>query len=285
MAQNKPPGLIRMEYLMVTPEMAKKMLEDNVVNRTLRWKKVHLYADEMKRKKWKEGIGDPIARNEAGGLQNGQHRLNAIIEANCILGFYVQTWEGTETALNKPYDRGLLRTGSDIIGKTQRDTAVVKTLSRILYGVSDIPDDILKKFYDKLAPHIDAVESTNIQVFNVAPVRAAVVLRHACGVDWTAQHSALIHANFGGEMHPSTQLLYKRLQNVKSRHGTDEQFRKFAFTWFASDTTRQNQRGWPTRQTWERETVEEARENFKLFAPEIDKFLSQYQKFDRNPKI
>lgn len=281
MAQNKPPRLIRMEYLMVTPDLARKMLENSLVNRPIRWKKVHLYADEMKRGKWIEGIGEPISRNEAGALHNGRHRLNGVIEANCIIGFYVQTWEGTETtAMKTPYDRGLPRTGADIIEQSKRNTAAVKTMGRILYHVNDIPDDVLKKFYDKFSEHINAVAGDNIKVYNVAPVRAAVVLRHACGVDWSGQHSALIHGEFNGEMHPSTQLLYHRLQDVKGLHGTDQETRKFAFTWFASDTTRQQSRMFPTRKTWEEEAIGEARTNFQHFAPELDKILTRYQKFD-----
>lgn len=74
----------------ITPAMAKAYLEKNTLNRALSKPKVSQYARDMKAKHWlvnHQGIGF----DEEGSLIDGQHRLNAIIEANVPVDMLVTT--------------------------------------------------------------------------------------------------------------------------------------------------------------------------------------------------
>ena len=66
----------------VTPEMAREWLEKNMKrNRPVMRATVHSYARQMRNGTWNL-THQGIAFDEAGELIDGQHRLNAIIEAN-----------------------------------------------------------------------------------------------------------------------------------------------------------------------------------------------------------
>lgn len=70
------------KVMLVTPEMAKKWLAQNMKNnRPVLRNTVHAYARQMRNGQWKL-THQGIAFDENGELVDGQHRLNAIIEAN-----------------------------------------------------------------------------------------------------------------------------------------------------------------------------------------------------------
>lgn len=70
------------KVVLITPEMAKSMLAKNMKdNRPVLKNTVHGYARQMRNGKWKL-THQGIAFDENGELVDGQHRLNAIIEAN-----------------------------------------------------------------------------------------------------------------------------------------------------------------------------------------------------------
>lgn len=65
----------------ITPEIARKYLSSMVSNRTLSIDRVKTYARAMQCKQWP--LGDPIKFLDDGRLYDGQHRLQAVIMANC----------------------------------------------------------------------------------------------------------------------------------------------------------------------------------------------------------
>lgn len=69
------------EVELITPELAKKYLERNTLNRPLRRHVVNFYADQIKRGQWRLN-GQGISFAIGGALIDGQHRLNAVINAN-----------------------------------------------------------------------------------------------------------------------------------------------------------------------------------------------------------
>ena len=72
---------IETTIIKVTPEMAGKWLEDNLVNRNIRPKVVAAYQRDMEHGRW-EFTGEPIQISVSGALLNGQHRLTALSMAN-----------------------------------------------------------------------------------------------------------------------------------------------------------------------------------------------------------
>lgn len=74
---------------LVTPSMAKAILEKNISNRNVRQLKVNQYADEMNSGRWKEDTFEFIKISKSGNLIDGQHRLLAIIKANTSISMQI----------------------------------------------------------------------------------------------------------------------------------------------------------------------------------------------------
>tara|TARA_R110001632_G_scaffold27493_3_gene73786 strand:+ start:672 stop:1499 length:828 start_codon:yes stop_codon:yes gene_type:complete len=70
---------MRAEIKTITPELAKELLKMNVGNRRLKSIK-NAYVGQMLNGEWKEN-GEPIIIDVNGFIKDGQHRLNAVIEA------------------------------------------------------------------------------------------------------------------------------------------------------------------------------------------------------------
>jgi len=69
----------------ITPELASILLETNTQNRPLSRQRIRMYADSMKRGQWKvngEAIKTCTLPDGSTRLLDGQHRLEACIEAN-----------------------------------------------------------------------------------------------------------------------------------------------------------------------------------------------------------
>lgn len=81
---NKP----EIKEVLITPDIAKEMLEKNFNNRNILANRVKQYADDMRRGLWTYNQ-DLITLNEKGELTNGQHRLMAIIKANTPIKMFV----------------------------------------------------------------------------------------------------------------------------------------------------------------------------------------------------
>lgn len=71
----------RIETILLTPELATKLLEGNRLNRPLRDLHVKRIAAQIASGKWKFN-GDTIKVADDGDVLDGQHRLWAVIEAN-----------------------------------------------------------------------------------------------------------------------------------------------------------------------------------------------------------
>ena len=101
---------IKTEVVLITPKLAQEILKNNHVNRRLNKNLVKFYAYQMRSNQWKlTGQGITIDRN--GNLQDGQHRLHAIIECDIAIKFLLIT--GTEPDCNINYDHGKTRSAAD----------------------------------------------------------------------------------------------------------------------------------------------------------------------------
>jgi hypothetical protein len=80
---------MKVEILDITPEMAKKWLnKNNIQNRPISFATVDKYATDMINGKWSlthQGIGF----YRSGNFADGQHRLMAIVKANCTIQMLV----------------------------------------------------------------------------------------------------------------------------------------------------------------------------------------------------
>lgn len=118
------------EVIMVTPALASEFLRRNEGNRSVKQTKAAQYAADMRDGRWKFN-GEPIIVSDTGELNDGQHRMQAIIDANVTLPFlfvFGLTRESRETV-----DQGAARGAGDYLamgGMASATTAA--TISRLL---------------------------------------------------------------------------------------------------------------------------------------------------------
>jgi len=96
--------------VMITPQIAKLLLERNTLNRPLKKNNVKKLAKAMLANEWNYD-GTPLSFDKYGTLLNGQHRLFAIINSGKSLVFKVTT--GLLTSMFATMDSGNNRTLSD----------------------------------------------------------------------------------------------------------------------------------------------------------------------------
>jgi hypothetical protein len=96
----------------VTPEMAEAWLGRNRRNRNVRTSLVTRYARDMANGEWLY-TGEAIKFSEEGNLIDGQHRLHAVIEADCPIE--MEVIRDLPQATQDIMDTGLKRTHADML--------------------------------------------------------------------------------------------------------------------------------------------------------------------------
>lgn len=97
----------------ITPEMAREYLSRGAKNRNLRMGRVQAYARDIIAGNWKQ-TGETIKFGVSGKPLDGQHRLNAIIKANCAVTMLC-AYDVDDSAFDY-IDTGLPRAANDILG-------------------------------------------------------------------------------------------------------------------------------------------------------------------------
>ena len=103
---------MKIEKILITPEMAKKLLEMNTNNRNVNESYVYKYAREISNGTWKENTGELIKISKNNIILDGQHRLLAIVKANKSVYFHLAT--GMDYDNFKVLDTGKTRNAGDI---------------------------------------------------------------------------------------------------------------------------------------------------------------------------
>jgi len=101
------------EIVTITPEMAKHILEKNPNNRFVNHSTVRQYAADLKFKRWSVN-GEPIIIANTGEVNDGQHRLLAIIAADKPLRTNMTF--GPERDSRLTVDMGRARKVTDFLG-------------------------------------------------------------------------------------------------------------------------------------------------------------------------
>jgi len=122
---------VQIDLVQVTPELAREYLGLNTHNRPIRKRTVTMYATDMREGNWKF-TGGVITITKDGVINDGQHRLLAIIEADSPQWFIVVTgvedvWELTDINLVRQFSDYLSRQGI-------ANARAVAALARHLYG-------------------------------------------------------------------------------------------------------------------------------------------------------
>lgn len=133
----------------ITPKMAREWLQTNRNNRHVNSNKVALYAADMRAGRWRL-THQSIAFDENGNLIDGQHRLLAIIKADCEVVMSVST--GVPNDSKWMFDIGNNRRGSHAIEMNglKNSTALAATINCIKNILGDrylppMPNDIINR--------------------------------------------------------------------------------------------------------------------------------------------
>jgi hypothetical protein len=100
------------EVIAVTPGLASELLKRNPDNRHIKPVKAQHFASDMLNERWAFN-GEPIIVAKTGELNDGQHRLTALIEANTTLPFLFVF--GVERETRTTVDQGSARSASDYL--------------------------------------------------------------------------------------------------------------------------------------------------------------------------
>ncbi len=103
---------LKVALVYVTPKIAKEYLKGNLNNRKISKRTVKFLADQMKYNLFKEN-GESIVFDENGNLNDGQHRLHAIIESG--KSFYIVVVKGVKPLTMATYDTGKNRSAADVL--------------------------------------------------------------------------------------------------------------------------------------------------------------------------
>ncbi len=119
-----------MEFVTVTPKMAKQWLETMGDNRTIKRHAVDCFARDMRRGKWKV-TGDAIKFNPRRQLRDGQNRLHACIKADLPFSTFVAYNVQDEAIL--VIDTGSKRSPADQIRMAGTKTYATQVASMAKY--------------------------------------------------------------------------------------------------------------------------------------------------------
>lgn len=161
------------KFMTITPEVAASFLKHNTDNRNKRGWWVNGLANMIKRGEWIP-THQGVAFSQSGKLIDGQHRLEAIVEANIPVEMLVVT--GVRDDAYKVLDNGIKRTMADLTGMHMRTAEVCRVLARLAYGGDTVnsADQILEIYNTGVGEvHDNLVEfcGKGIKVLSSAPIR------------------------------------------------------------------------------------------------------------------
>lgn len=137
----------------ITPELARKYLQNGIVNRNLSKSTVSSYAADMIHGDWRLN-GESIKFDENGNLVDGNHRLNAIIEAGIPVEMVVV--RGVPVGDSDIYDRGRGRTVRDTLAIKEYPKNIVSRGPAIVRLYFDIEKNNLKPSDSQIKGFIDS---------------------------------------------------------------------------------------------------------------------------------
>jgi hypothetical protein len=117
----------------LTPGLASVLLERNPDNRNIRQTKVAQYESDMRAGRWAFN-GEPVIISREGLINDGQHRLRAMVEANFTAPMLFVF--GVERDTRLTVDQGAARTAADYLGmEGMENSAAAAGIARIIIAI------------------------------------------------------------------------------------------------------------------------------------------------------
>lgn len=177
---------------LITPDLARSILRNNLSNRKLSKKKVEDYARLMKNGMWEEN-GESIVINEDGVLTNGQHRLHAVIKSNHSYMAVLVTDVKSSKKVMSTFDTGKTRTASDVLSLNgYKNTNQIASIVSAIMANNINSDQLLRsgvsmrstnyevlKYYEDNKEYIDKLLSDSLKIHVKQTVRVLSLTRVA----------------------------------------------------------------------------------------------------------
>lgn len=267
----------------ITPDIAREYLSKNVGNRKLSLPNVRQLARDMANGDY-ELNDQGISFYQNGNLANGQHRLNAIIEAGIPIDIYV-TYDVPNEA--KMLDRGKPRSTADVFRIAGYEGAIAGTqatsaMNYLFYycGLKKTTDSVLIDFAtDNTKNLINAVSVTcsggTNPISRKAPITAAAFVALNAGIKIESLRSFFEVVNSGFQKEPKDNpaivLRNYLVRNYKNDYATKKQ----AFS-VCTNAIYDYERNYPRTRSY---AVGATPVYFKKFKRDVmDKYLCTYDK-------
>lgn len=211
---------MKIEEVVVTPEMAKAWLEFNTHNRDIRESHVIGLAESIKRGEWMF-FHQGIAFGESGRLIDGQHRLLAIIKANRSVPMLV--FRDVDDAAYAVTDLTRKRSSADIFHVSKQLAAVARFFAALegrISNQSSITPQYIVPFLEVLGPvheELKMFAPMTKRIWSSAPVQSAAIMRMLDGEDpdyVKLVYRSLVYLELDS-MVPAAQSLFRQVNEGK----------------------------------------------------------------------
>ena len=241
----KETEIVKTEIVVITPEMAKIMMEKNVGNRNINDSRVALYSSFMKAGEWRQ-TGQCIICSEAGNVIDGQHRLEAIKKSGITITMVkttVREKNGADlTAVGMPIDLGQKRTIGNVIGISGSKIAILRMLIHFLdekgQELANNPSYI-EKIYDLYSDVFEMLPGSKSAIFSQAAIRAIFLLRLKLGQNYIEEYNNVLNRSYQN-INPLWASYMRRVEDSKNYASHEHNKIIMAYTWYATSDDRQN---------------------------------------------
>lgn len=182
---------LRFGVVNVSPALAEQLLATSAGNRSIKHKRVQMYANDMKNGKWRLN-GEPIVLDEKEKLRNGHHRLQAVVNANVVVKMVFVIGVDDESATvadlgaNRSYTDILKLGGVSTNACAKNIVAMIRTHYREQFSRDNVSVSEVKEFIDRNEALIGKTyylqASNGSRYVGKAPILYGIFCALACGV-------------------------------------------------------------------------------------------------------
>jgi hypothetical protein len=169
----------RVEFVDVSPEIARQWLDEcNLGNRRISQRAVHKYALDMKSGRWRHRTGEPIIFDRNGRLQQGQHRLAAVVSSGAHITFMVLF--NADPQDFQVLDQGLRRSSGQVLQMAGvHDANLIASIARNYLLLQKYPDRQWSSVTDLTPQEIIQFAQSNLSDLEVAAVDGRLARKQA----------------------------------------------------------------------------------------------------------
>ena len=167
--------LIQDKLELVNPEYANEMLLKNTRNRPINWREVEALAEKMRAGAWvAHGQGIMLATN--GDVLTGQHRLWAVIYANCSVHMMISRGNPPEAA--RVIDRGRVQSARDLATREtgRKHTPTEASIARAVLALRGVTDPTTDEIATVLETASEQLAEMLIKTRHIKKTRAVVMV-------------------------------------------------------------------------------------------------------------